>query len=179
MKAHSILALVLLAASTPALAQRTPDPPIKEACAQLKFSSPEATGLPKNPPSFSAVRTIDVTIGVTLQKDLKLEQVLRLKVLLPSGHLYQTLTVPVVAPGTSPEKARKGVVVAGFRRPVPAVIARQDASVSTAPWQVEVAFPVGGTPIVGNSLYGTWSVLVYRDDETLPCAFPATFTIVP
>ncbi len=179
MKAHSILALALLAVGAPAPAQRVPDPPVKQGCAQLSFLSPEESASMKPRTSFSATRTIDLMIGVTLRQDLKQDQVLQLRILLPSGHLYQTLTVPVMAPGTSPTTVGKGVEVPGFRRPVPAFLAREDTSATGSPWRVDVPFPVGGTQIVSNSLYGAWSVLVHRGDEPLPCAPAATFTIVP
>lgn len=128
-------------------------------------------------PAFSAVEVEDLVVTVFLPRDLQGEHRLDVSFRLPSGHLYQTVTRPLVVE-TSGRPGRPGH--AGARRlpdhpfPVKAAAARP----ATTPrgrqaLAVEVRLPVAGTAIVASSLYGRWQIEAHIDGAEEACADPA------
>ena len=107
--------------------------------------------------AVSATTTEDARFSIRLDGPLQTRMVLQLSLVLPGGHRYQTLTVPVAPEDTTAGRRR----LAGFPLPVEehAVQLRADDSASEGLGRfVDVPFPVGGTAIVSSSLYGEWTV---------------------
>ncbi len=149
-------------------------PPVPNACVAIQVSAPASTH-PTVGGGFSARLVEDLTISVLFPGDLKDAHILALDLTTPKGFLYQTITVPVAAPG-APPTAR---AIEGYPRPVQELAPRA-TTVGTARFQqVDVPFPVGGTMIATGSLYGTWRVAPRLDGALKPCAPATAFTIVP
>lgn len=124
------------------------------------------------PTAISAATTDDVTVAVVLPFPLSEERVLRLEYLTPRGHRYQVVAAPLS--GTP-----KLVHLPGYPRPIPARVPARVQVDGRPASRVEFSFPVGGTSITANSLYGTWQVVPYLDDEERPCGPPATLEVLP
>jgi hypothetical protein len=94
--------------------------------------------------------------------------------LAPGGSLYQEVEVPVAEPAR-PEKQR---TMPGYPFPVTVVAATRagTAANGTAIFEVRTRFPVGGTQITANGLFGLWTVEARRSG-TPTCT--ATFTLQP
>ena len=147
------------------------DPPVPERCVTILVSGPTAGGAGR----FSAAAVEDLTISVLFRADvLHDRQLLALDLTTPKGFLYQTLTVPIAAPGSAPAER----AIEGYPRPV-LELAPRATTVGAVPYQrVDVPFPVGGTMIVTGSLYGTWHVAPRLNGASKPCAPATAFTIV-
>jgi hypothetical protein len=116
-------------------------------CRGLSFAS---TPRSRSLGGFSASRILDVTLSVELPRRPAGSPAspLEVRVFSPHGHLYQTTPV---TPGPATDAGRSAPLLA--RR-----------------WQRVAlpSFPVGGTPIVTSSLYGTWRVEVWPEGAS-PC----------
>lgn len=167
------LALVLLAGLVGEVHAQKPLPPPPVPCALVQVSDPGSRVGPAN--RFSATKVTDLVFTTRFAGKLSGEHVLELKVFAPSGSLYQSLAVPIAQPGKLPEKRP----VKGYPYPKQEVAPRLVGRGDTAVHEVDVSFPVGGTLITQNGLYGTWKVEPYVDYERRPCGPPATFEIVP
>lgn len=127
---------------------------------------------------FYATEVIDLQFRVFLRDSAASLGLLRLEVLTPREHLYQTLTVPYrsdVIRGRG--GARPTVRVDGYPKPMPVQTTRKKPSGDKMWRTVEVRFPVAGTSIVHGSLYGTWEVVPYLDDDEKPCGPGARFEL--
>jgi hypothetical protein len=160
------LGVGLLVAAPPARGAR----PIVDCSAILVSSAEEGS---KNVPSpkFAATRTTDLTFSV-LFPQLSGVHLLELHVFLPTGHLYRKLFVPVAD--------REDLVsLPGFPKPVRRTVPQPARLAGSAKAKkVDVPFPVAGTPILNNSLYGTWSVVPYVDSDDTPCGSARKFELV-
>lgn len=128
-------------------------------------------------PVFSVSTTLDLVLRTGFPASFKDVRMLTLHVKTPRGHLYQALEVPVAEPGqASPE----GRVLPGYPHPVKErLLVTVVDSTGLARRIVDTPFPVGGTSIVENGLYGRWSAQVYLDQaRQLPCA-SAWFELTP
>lgn len=103
---------------------------------------------------ISAREVLDVTFrllvagGGTPASDSQLD----LTVYGPEGHVYQRMEAPVTADGGMAARVVEG-------RPVPTRARRMVPSRKGGLFHVDAPpFPVGGTFISSNSLYGTWRV---------------------
>ena len=101
---------------------------------------------------------------------------MELKIYTPHHFLYQSTAIPFTYDGNGKGRQRK---LQGY--PLPLNV-RVLAPVSWAKGKAlgtSVRFPVAGTLIMSNSLYGIWSAEAFVDGDALRCAAPATFTIAP
>jgi len=190
----STIALVLLASQAAAPAALT-----SNVCIATNVVAPgERRG--RGAPSFSASDTLDLELRVRVREVLVGDHVLRLKLLTPRGHLYQTITVPFrfASPdpdvnrerdpgrgeaGTRKAATREGgrnatMVVPGYPRPLPVqTLGATPRRRGNTPGAAVARLPVAGTSISLGSLFGDWTVVPYLDDQTAPCGPPRTFKI--
>ncbi len=120
--------------------------------------------------SFSAVSVRDLEFVVTMPQKLAGRD-LELWVYTPTGHLYQALDVPTEAQ-PRPKRGRRHV-------PWGRAGVGHAARVSPSWIRVELSFPVSGTLITGNGLYGDWRVEPHLDRNANRCGDDARFNIKP
>lgn len=172
MKRWSVALLALGGMALRAEAQK-PLPPPPVPCAFVQVSALEQSPGPKD--RFSATAVTDLVFTTRFGGKLSGEHVLELKVFGPSGTLYQSLAVPIAAPGKTPGERP----VKDYPYPKKEVAVRTVGQGASAVHEVDVSFPVGGTLIVQNGLYGTWKVEPYLDFQRRPCGPATSFQIVP
>ncbi len=139
------------------------------------FESGDISPWLSSAPSFSALDISDVIFEVTAAGEYEGDSVLELKIATPNGHLYQVLTAPV---SSSQSKATRVSRVVGYPYPLQVQHLESTTAGATAGSPVTLRFPVGGTLIVRNSLYGLWEVRAYLDGIEASCGDPARFTLV-
>lgn len=122
--------------------------------------------------SFSASRTTDVTFAVLLKEGFSGDHLLELRLFTPSGHLYQSIDVPIGETAATRQ-------VNGYARPLKVRKPQPTVHANGRYSRVEIPFPVGGTSISTNSLYGRWRVQAYLDGSTEPCGTPTYIQIKP
>jgi hypothetical protein len=120
---------------------------------------------PGAPARFSAVRMLDLNLTVRFLEGFGGDHVLHVTLFTPKGHHYQTLSVPIASDGGREGSLRR---VEGYPRPLPVRLLRESASSGLQ--EVTVSVPVGGTPIVANSVYGMWTAEASLDDQREACA---------
>ena len=121
---------------------------------------------------ISAMVTDDVTISVLFPTSLTGDHLLTLNFLTPRGHLYQSMVVPI-------SDTPRIMQVPGHPHPVTAKVPAQ-VLVNRDPFvRVPVVFPVGGTSITANSIYGTWTVVPILDNAERPCGNTLVLEITP
>lgn len=103
-------------------------------------------------PSFSAARTIDLSLGVELRTRRSADKGVELRLYTPKGHLYQTLALN------------------------PPTATRPSHQVETA-WMGTL--PVAGTAIVNHSLYGRWRVEPHLAGRPEPCGDTVSLWLAP
>jgi hypothetical protein len=143
-------------------------------CVTIHVSAPAGTH-GQSGGGFSARLVDDLTVAVRFPGGVTDSHVLALDFATPKGFLYETVTVPVAAPNTAPRMRH----LKGYPRPVRELVPRSVTSGGSTVHEVDVPFPVGGTMIVTDSLYGTWNVSPRLDGAEQPCAPPTSFGIVP
>jgi hypothetical protein len=165
----AVVALVLVLAAAPAAVQGASD-----LCAKVVVSP---RGTPTSPSlangSLSARKVEDLTLTVYFLTAVQGDHLLELKLLTPRGHLYETLTAPI----SSDPAARGEREVANYPRPLPVqglqtTTTREGTFASTS-----MIFPVGGTAIVANALYGRWRVDVLLDHQPITCNMTNSFVL--
>jgi len=122
---------------------------------------------------FSASRMLDLKFTVELTNELAGDHLIRLKLLTPKGHHYQTLSVPITSTAKRQGSVRR---VEGYPRPL-AVQTVQKAGSSSLPG-VTLSVPVGGTPIVTSSIFGVWMAQAFLDASNEVCA-SRSFVLTP
>lgn len=128
-------------------------------------------------PSFSVSAIEDLEFRVLFSLAPPGEHVLRLRVLMPKGALYQEIAFPF---SLDPRfTGRSEAVLEGYPRPVAVRKLEKTRGGEGARWGVSATLPVAGTLVVENSLYGTWQVEPYIDREKTPCAPPVSFDLAP
>ena len=137
---------------------------------ELVFSDGFETGDPGNwgpdaPARFSSIRMLDLNLSVRFADGFTGDHLLHLKLFTPKGHHYQTLSVAIAS---DPKRSKSLRRIEGYPRPV-AVRPLHKVGLPSLP-KVTVSVPVGGTPIVTNSLFGMWTVEAYLDDRGEVCA---------
>lgn len=126
---------------------------------------------------FFATRILDLDFVVRLRPSAAGTESVRVEVETPSGHLFQTLTVPFT---DEPAQAASRRAMAGFPHPVEVQFAQPSAAAGRVVIREVVGrMPVAGTPIVHSSLYGEWRARAYLDDAIEPCSVTKTFEIRP
>jgi hypothetical protein len=124
---------------------------------------------------FSVLKTLDLTFTVVFDGELVGEHTVGVHVFTPGGFLYQVLDVPIATPGRAAGERQ----VAGYPRPVAERHVRESQENGQKELAVDIPFPVAGTAIVSNGLYGRWRAQVYIDGERQPCAPAQYFTLSP
>lgn len=142
-------------------------------CAYVLASSPEEN-TNAYASKFSASRTVDLTLSVLLPTTFTGEHQLALRVYTPGGSLYQELAVPVAPPGTANAHAR---MVPGYPRAKKVVIPQEVSYLNQRFYRVDVPFPVGGTLITSNGLYGKWRITAHLDGADDACGAAAQIVI--
>lgn len=139
-----------------------------------------STGINHGPPSssYSATHIVDLDLNVlfpaTMLPTYAGDHVLEVRVYTPDNHLYESLSVPFSA-----DRSAEGVKrqIPGYPLAMPVRVMGPGRSGGT--YQVTVAFPVGGTQVVSNGLYGKWSAEIWVDGQKATCGARPTFTIQP
>jgi hypothetical protein len=133
---------------------------------------------------FSARETLDLEIRARLRRagHLSGNETLRLKLYTPRGYLYQEMTLPFYrTPQSKKERKRNPYeatrVVSGFPQPLDVQMARNVRTGRKRYLQVTTRLPVAGTSISLGSLYGSWTVVPFLNDNAAPCGQPRTFVI--
>lgn len=121
---------------------------------------------------FSAAVTDDVTVTVLLPAGTTGEHLLTVQFITPRGHLYQTMHVPI-------SDEPRTMSIPGYARPVQARVPVQTVVERFPYLSVPIVFPVGGTSISANSIYGDWQVVVFLNSAETPCSPPLTLEIRP
>ncbi len=116
---------------------------------------------------FSATQVLDLEFRLRLRRNTAGDHVLRLKLLTPKGHHYQTLTVPFAVDAAQGRGATRRIE--GYPRPLPVRLAEPETDAAGTWPTVSANLPVGGTAIVSSSLYGRWAAEAYLDDDTTAC----------
>jgi len=123
--------------------------------------------------AFHASRTTDLTLAVILPGNTQGEHEVELRIFTPRGHLYQSIRVPLAPPGKSPENR----TINGYPMAVPQVALKPEAYRGKTFLKAEIPFPVGGTQISTNSLYGRWRIEAYLDGNRKPSGDPTSLQI--
>ncbi len=144
-------------------------------CAAILIASAEETPNGNFGTAFSATKTTDLTFSVAFQRGFTGEHLVELRIFTPRGFLYQSMTVPAVIGGTGSGTR----TVQGYPHPLRVKSGPKFSYKGNTLWKVDVPFPVGGTEIGRNSLYGTWKVQAYLDGSQDPCGAATTFGIGP
>lgn len=141
-------------------------------CVKLEVSSAaESHGVAAD--RFSARATVDLTLTVLFRPDAAGDHLLEIDLFTPDGQLYRSLEVPI----TAADRSAGWRKVAGYPRPMKERKLQRVLRGNSAFLAVSVAFPVGGTDIVANGLYGRWKVDARLDGLRSPCLKAATFTM--
>jgi hypothetical protein len=165
------LGLLILAQALPA----TNEGSDSSLCSAVQVSSPQV----QEPRLrwYSASQILDLRFRTMLNRPLKGQHVLELRVYTPKGHLYQVLTVPapiqkLPAP-MPPERTVKGRANSLNEPEAKVAVEEPDPRLS-----LDATLPVGGTSIVTSSLYGRWTVTPHLDGSLEPCGPARQFRIL-
>ncbi len=162
--------LLALAAAVPAAASDS-----EPRCTQILVTSEREGGKEKPGRKFSATTTEDLTFHVLFPTGMSGEHIVELRLYLPTGDLFQRVAVPVVDVGAKP----RDVSVSGYPHPLEQKSLQQTRFDGRNHKRVSIDFPIAGTAIINNSLYGSWRVEVYVDDDAEPCGKAGVFEIQP
>lgn len=164
------LALVAFAITAPLFAQQG-------GCVGMAFSS-DQKNKGKFDASFSATQVIDVDLSVLFHPGIAAkfagDHKVEVRIYTPRGHLYQSMTIPFTS-----DPSRKGnhVTIDGYPQQLETQLLEEVSTSNGKQLRTFVRLPVAGTPILTNSIYGTWSAQAYVDDEPVACSKPAKFQI--
>jgi hypothetical protein len=129
---------------------------------------------------FSATGVLDIDLGILLTPGTVNRfsdvGVFEFRIFGPTGALYESKKVPFTS---DPSKRGKPVNVEGYPHPMPLQELKSVSFDRQKHFEAWVRMPVAGTPIINNSLYGTWTVAAYINGDNLPCAADTTFEITP
>jgi hypothetical protein len=131
-------------------------------------------------PRFWARSAEDLVFTISLNPDaIDGTTVVHLRVMLPSGHLYQEAAYPVATASARSESGTPAIErrVKGYPYPIRERLLTEVQGDRGLEERLAVAFPVGGTQIVRNSLYGKWNVFGFLGDADQPCGEAASFVI--
>lgn len=123
---------------------------------------------------FSAQKTTDILLNAVFTGRIKGEHLLSIKLFTPHGYLYRQYDVPVAANSGRAPQDRK---VEHYPYPVKEKFPQQNTIDGQRLQVVTIHFPVAGSNIVTNSLYGAWSVEVLMDGESQTCQDQGRFFI--
>lgn len=147
-------------------------------CPTILVRSPqERPGYSMGVARVSTTQAIDIEFNVLLLHLDGQEHLLQLRLLLPSGDLYQTIDVPIAGTAGPPLGEPSAARLKGYPHAVPK--ARPEwFQVGVVPFQLlRVPFPVAGTAIMHNALHGRWTVEAYLDGSDSPCGQGSKFVV--
>lgn len=146
-------------------------------CVGVNFSS-DQKGRGKFDSTFSATEIIDVDLSVLFPPGVAAkfagDHTVEVRIYTPRGHLYQSMAVPFTS---DPSNKGKHVSVSGYPQQLETQLLQEVTTSNGKQLRVFVQLPVAGTPIVSNSMYGTWSAQAYVDDAPVACSKPSHFQI--
>jgi hypothetical protein len=166
---------ILLAAALGALAGAR-ESAAAQPCRSLVVASAEETRGTSGE-KFSATKTTDLTFRLFVDPALAGDHVLELKVYTPRKFLYRSISVPIALGAATSGAATQERKIDGYPHPQRVRRATHDTLAGADVQRIEVAFPVGGTDIVGSSLYGKWKVEPFLDGAANACGPATTFRI--
>lgn len=173
-----LMAQAAAADSADPLAKARPRGP----CVAVLVDSPQLQTAPDRD-LFSATGILDLRFQTLLRGVLAGPRTLELRLYTPRGHLYQILTVPFTTeppPITNAGGAEpRSRWVAGYPRPLVEQAADLVKHKGQPYHRVSALFPVAGTLITTNSLYGRWQVEPHLDGAAAPCGPSGTFALQP
>ena len=117
---------------------------------------------------FSVKDTLNIYINLYWPKNDS-EHVVTLKYFTPKGYLYEEEKYPIAINKT--ERVR--VQLPDYRFPKKVILAKSSPVTSfNVPGRkiTSIPFPIGGTYIGKNKLFGMWMVKIYVDNNSDPCA---------
>jgi hypothetical protein len=127
---------------------------------------------------FSATQVTDIEFAIVFSSTVAAQftnaHVVEFRVYTPQGNLYETISIPIT---NNPARAGEKHRIAGYPDLVPLQVLTSINHGGGRGMYAKVTLPVAGTPIVSNSLYGTWKAEAIVEDEIAPCSLPAQFTI--
>lgn len=149
--------------------------PPQSLCAAVTVTADQRPSY-STPPAFNAVRTLQLEYHIELSSPVTGQHVIEVDVATPNGHRYQVLTAPV-----SDDPSHEGVPtrVTGYPYPVPIRALHLSTSRGQEVQGTTLRLPVAGTPILSNSLLGTWSLRVRLDGADVSCNGPELFQLLP
>jgi hypothetical protein len=127
---------------------------------------------------FSATQVTDIEFAIVFSQTVAAQftnaQVVEFRVYTPQGNLYETISIPIT---NNPARAGEKHRIAGYPDLIPVQVLTSINHGGGRGMFAKVTLPVAGTPIISNSLYGTWKAEAVVEDEIAPCSLPAQFTI--
>lgn len=130
------------------------------------------------PPAISIAGTDDLLLTLTVAAEPGGDHVVELRFELPGGFLYQSLAVPfstVVSAGQTQAVRR----LPDYPFAVEVRSPGKGARLTAGQLAIDIALPVGGTPIAQTSLTGTWRVWAFLDGIETACLPAAPFNLEP
>ena len=117
---------------------------------------------------FSVRDTLNIYINLYWPKN-ESEHIVTLKYFTPKGYFYEEEKYPIAINNT--ERVR--VQIPGYRFPKRVILAKSSpiSSFNVINRKItSIPFPIGGTYISKNKLFGMWKVKIYVDNNKDPCA---------
>jgi len=128
--------------------------------------------------SFSATKVLDLDFAIVFSQDVAAQftnvHVVEFRILTPNGNLYQSISIPMTS---DPSKLGQKHRVAGYPDLIPVQVLQSISHNGGKGMLARVTLPIAGTPIISNSLYGTWTAMALVEDDATPCSTPLRFTI--
>jgi hypothetical protein len=128
--------------------------------------------------TFSATQIIDLDVSVLFTNSsssrLRGDHKAEIRLFTPRGHLYQSFLIPFTS---DTSKRGKSVFVPGYPQPLPMQVVQPVANGNLKYLRAFTTLPVAGTPILMNSMYGTWTADAVLDDAKSPCSTRSKFTL--
>jgi hypothetical protein len=177
MKSRILVALALAAALWPTCSGLAAPPPAGGPCLSLTASSAQQA-MGASSADFSATRIVNIDLNVLFGSiqagTMTTPRVVTVKVFSPRGNLYQTFSFPVQ---TSPVTRGQEQRVDGYPEPVAVQALTAQTYNGARVYGAKATLPVAGTPIISNSLYGTWSAEASLDSQQAACTAKMRFSI--
>jgi hypothetical protein len=126
-------------------------------------------------PAFSATEILEILFEVEIENGPPGEHRLELEIYTPNGHVYQVLASEITIQAT---KDGSEVRVAALANSSSLGHPNRIFTESNAATGVVPNFPVAGTLIVTNSLYGIWEVKPSLDGDSAVCTGPIRFNLL-
>lgn len=182
-----MLAAALLGAASPAVFAANNSPKQNKPCLAVVVGSPQQQGnggdddereFESGVLAFPATKVTDIEFAIVFSQQVATQftnvHVVEFRVFTPSGNPYQSLTIPITI---DPRRAGERHRVPGYPDLVPVQVLKRISHGNGNGLFAKVTLPVAGTPIVSNSLYGTWKADALVEEQTSACGTPALFTI--